>query len=313
MAIGSGVGAQFAYAKEGTANTRETPDHFVEFVQESVQLNLPRIESSGLRAGRRVSHGWTSGRQWVQGSVSHELVPESMGEMLELWFGGLVTAGSGPYTHTATPGDLATATFQFGRPDTGGTVRPFDYVGCMVNEWSVGFDATGDNMATCQYEIVGREELSDQTLVSASYPSVTRLASVQASLTIAGSAYCVDSGEIFGRNNLEVIHKACATDAGKPTIRESGMREYGGNLTADFQDLTAYNRFVNGNEAALVITIEDSSSAKLVFTCNVRFDGETPNVSGPDVVKQSLPFVCTSATSDAAAITAVLTNGDSSA
>ena len=312
MGIGSGVAAQFAFAKESTKNTREVPDHFVEFVQESVQLQIARINRKGKRAGRRVNHGWAAGNQQVGGSVNFELVPESTGELLELCFGGLVTAGAGPYTHTLTPGDLASFTAQFGRPSSDGTVRPFDYIGCMINSWALSFDATGDgNMVDFQAEILGREEDTDQSLVAASYPAPTSWTSVQASLLLAGSAYCVDSATLTGNNNLLLRHQACAADAGKPKITESGMREYGGTLAADFADLTAYNRFKNGTEAALVVTIA-SGATSLVITENVRFDGTTPNVSDDSVLKQELPFVCTG-TSDAAAITAVLTNSDSAA
>lgn len=314
MGIGSGVAAQAAYAKEGTKNTRQAPDHFLEFVQESLRQSIARIPSKGLKAGRRALHGWAAGNRSITGSVNFELAEVSTGELLELCFGGLVTAGAGPYTHTVTPGDLPSSTWQIGRPDAAGTVRPFDYVGCMVNSWSLGWDASGDgSMVDFQVELFGREELTDQALVEATFPTPTRFTSVHASLLLAGSAYCVDSGSITGNNNLEPRHQACAADGPLPKIRESGHRDYGGTLTADFIDLAAYNRFVNGTEAALVVTINAAANAQLVATMNVRFDGDTPTVEGPDVLKQSLPFVCTSATSDAAAITMVLTNSDSAA
>ena len=52
----------------------------------------------------------------------------------------------------------------------------------------------------------------------------------------------------------------------------------------------------------------------LTITCNVRFDGDTPSISsGDELLELSLPFVCLSATSDAAAITAVLVNSDTTA
>jgi hypothetical protein len=57
MAIGSGVLASMGYAKETTKYTRETVDHFVEHVSESMVLNQSKIKSSGLAAGRRVLNG----------------------------------------------------------------------------------------------------------------------------------------------------------------------------------------------------------------------------------------------------------------
>lgn len=315
MPIGSGVAAQFGYAKESTPKTYETVDHFVVFDSEGLKQNIARIPVRGNKAGRRVSHGWKPGNTTTSGPINMPFVCEDMGELLELCMGGLVTAGSGPYTHTLTPGDLATGTFQIGKPDTGGTVRPFNYLGAMVESWELSFDASGDgNLAQFTVNLQAYEEETSTALETASYPSsITYLTSVEASLTVAGSAYCVRSGRIRGDNGLLVRHEACAADAGKPVISESGMREYSGDFLADFDSLTQYGRYTAGAESALVITLEDSSSAKLVITCNVRYDGETPNVESDAVLTQPSPFMCTSGTNDATAITMVLTNGDSAA
>lgn len=314
MAIGSGVQASMGYAKESVKNTREVPDHFVEHVSEAVVLNQSKVRSSGLAAGRRVLKGFSNGNKSVSGPVSMELVPEGIGELLELCMGGLVTAGAGPYTHTLTPGDLASGTFQFGRPSTDGTVRCFEYTGAMIESWTLSCDATGDgSMIEFSVDLVGQAEDTGQALATVSYPTITaRWTSVEASLTVAGSAYCVNSFTLTGANNLDVDHKACAASAGLADIRESGMREYTGTLTADFDDLTQYNRYVGSDESALVITIDDGTSS-LVITSNVMYTGSTPVVSGPDVLKQESPFECLSSTSDSAAITMVLTNGDSAA
>ena len=314
MAIGSGVLASMGYAKEPTAGTREVPDHFVEHVSESMVLDQKKIKSTGLAAGRRTLKGFSNGNGSVTGSVEMELVPEGIGELLELCMGGLVTAGAGPYTHTLTPGDLATGTFQFGRPSTDGTVNVFEYKGCMVSSWELSCDATGDgSMITFSVDLVGQTEDTGQTLATVAYPTITaRWTSVQASLTVAGTAYCVNSFTLSGDNGLDTDFKACAATAGQPTIRESAMREYTGSLTADFEGLTQYNRYVGTDQSALVITIDDGTSS-LVITTNVMYTGSTPTVSGPEVLKQESPFECLSATSDAATITMVLTNGDSAA
>jgi hypothetical protein len=281
MAIGSGVLASMGYAKETTKYTRETVDHFVEHVSESMVLNQSKIKSSGLAAGRRVLKGFSNGNSSVSGSVTMELVPEGIGELLELCMGGLVTAGAGPtYTHTLTPGDLASATFQFGRPSTDGTVRCFEYSGVMVTGWSLSCDATGDGaMIEFSVDLVGRAEDTGQSLVTVAYPTITaRWTSVEASLLVAGSAYCVNSFTLSG----------------------------------DFDDLTQYNRYVGSDQSALVINIDDGVS-DLAITANVMYTGSTPVTSGPEVLKQESPFECLSATSDAAALTMVLTNGDSAA
>ena len=314
MAIGSGILASLGYAKEPTAGTREVPDHFIEHVSESMILDQKKIKSTGLAAGRRVLKAFSNGNSSTAGTVQMELVPEGIGELLELCMGGLATSGAGPYTHTLTPGDLATGTFQFGRPSTDGTVNVFEYKGCMVSGWTLSCDATGDgSMIEFSFDLVGVGEDTGQSLATVSYPTITaRWTSVQASLLVAGSAYCVNSFTLSGNNGIDTDFKACLATAGKPTIRESGMREYTGSLTADFDSLTQYNRYVGTDQSALVITIDDGVS-DLTITANVMYTGSTPTVSGPEVLKQESPFECVSATSDAAAITMVLTNGDSAA
>jgi hypothetical protein len=67
---------------------------------------------------------------------------------------------------------------------------------------------------------------------------------------------------------------------------------------------------VNGAEAALSLAFDAGTGAKLTIAGNVRFDGSTPNVSGPELLEQALPFKFVSVTSDAAAFTVTLENAD---
>lgn len=73
--------------------------------------------------------------------------------------------------------------------------------------------------------------------------------------------------------------------------------------------MTQYDRFLDGDEAALVLTF-DNGTESLVATLNVRFDGESPELSGVELLEQPIPFVATSSTNDSSAITVVLTNGE---
>jgi hypothetical protein len=67
---------------------------------------------------------------------------------------------------------------------------------------------------------------------------------------------------------------------------------------------------VAGTEASLVVALNAGANAQMTFTLNIVFTGETPQVTGPEMIKQPLPFEVTSATSDAAAATLVLINDD---
>ena len=318
MGMPSGIAAQLAIGKEATATpgTRVAPTHFMPFVQESLELKQPPIVSKDIGGGRRTEPGWTRGNRTIEGSMNFELKPESTGLLLEASIGLVASeSGAGPFTRVFTPADLTSLTIQAGRPrfeSVTPVVDPFDFLGCMINQWTMSFDATGDgNMVEYQAEVRGMALDEAQTLAVPTYPTVSRWSSLQASVKIGGAAYKVDSCSFTGNNALRVHHQADAANPGQPTISEQGRRIYSGTLVGDYLSRAAYQRFVNGTEAALEILVSDGTHS-FKLSNNVRFEGKTPMVAGEDVLKQELPFVCTGGVDDAAAFSAELVTPDTS-
>lgn len=315
MPLASGIGGQLGLVAEVTYGTYVAPSRWYEFVSESLVLERERIESAGIRAGRRVLHRWAAGIQRVTGDVSMELAPQNYGLIFEHMFGGKATTGAGPYTHTFTPGDLAgkSLAVQIGRPDIAGVVRPFSYLGMKVASWELSCSV--NEYAMLNLSMYGAHEDTAQTLGTPAYPAtLTPFTFLQGVVSVAGSGFDVKECSLSADNGLATDrHFLRTTTPERPKEPlEASRRAYTGELTADFTDLTAYNRFVNGTEAALVLTFT-SAPHSLTITMNVRYDGTTPNISGDDLLEQSLPFKAVSGTSDAAAITAVLINADSTA
>lgn len=315
--MSSGINGQLGFVDESTYGTAVTVTKFVEIINESIKLEKERIESQGIRAGRRTLHRWASGVQRVVGDIELELAPNGTSTLLKHMFGGVATTGAAdPYTHTYTPGALngKSLTIQVGRPDVAGTVHPFTYTGCKINEWELSFAV--NEYLKLKASIYGAHETTATALATASYPaSYDPFVFSHGSLTIGGSAADVIDGTLAGSNNLLTDrHRISATTPERPKEPlENGKREFTGSLTVDFSTLTDYNRFVNGTEAALVLTFSQSTNRSLVITMNVRFDGETPALGGMETISHALPFKCTSGTSDAAAITAVLKTSDATA
>lgn len=313
MTISSGLGSQFGFAAEGTAGTFQTPTKFLEFTGESLALHRNRIPRRGMRAGRRTLYGWAATEQWVDGDVNIELGPQGSALLFKHALGSVVTTGANPYTHTCTPGspDALALTVQVNRPDIGGVDRAFSYLGCSITGFELGCKVGEFLMG--KFSFYGMHEDTAQALASASYPAgYAPFVFTQASLTIAAAAYDITEFTFAGDNGLKTgRHYMRATTPERPKLsKEADQRQYTGTLKSDFIDLTAYNRFVNGTEAALAMTFNAGASAQLIITANVRFDGDTPQVSGPSLLEQSLPFVCTSGTSDAAAVTIAVVNAD---
>lgn len=324
MAIPSGLAAQLGIATETTYGTAVTVTRFYEFNSESIKQDIERIESQGLRAGTRVqrSDRWVAGATTIGGGLELELHAKSMAIWFQHMLDGAVTTAnpeSTAQTHTLTPADLATGglTLQVGRPDINGTVRPYTYTGVRIVDWELS--AALNEIGKLSFTLVAQAETDGISLASASYPASDRLLTFTgASLTIAAAAVNVKSFSLKGTNGLSTDRRALGSAAIlEPS--ETEMREYGGTIDAYFENTTAYDRFVNGTEAALVLTflgdtISTSNNYGVVVTMNVRFDGETPEVSGPDELSQSLTFKCvddaTGASAPVNAISIVVTNED---
>lgn len=312
--MATALDAQLGFAEEVTYGTFLAPTRFLEFTDESLHLERERIESAGIRAGRRVLHRWAPGVQHVEGDFTVELAPQGAGLLWKHVLGALVTTGTNPYTHTVTPGQLdgKSLTVQKGVPDVGGVARAFSYVGCKITDWEL--NAAVNEYATLQCSVYGAHEDTAQALATVSYPTgLSPFTYAHGSLTIGGTATDVESISLSGSNNLNIDrHRIRATTPERPKeARETEIREYTGGMSADFEDLVAYNRFVNGTEAALVLAFNAGASAQMTITANVRFDGETPQVGGREQAMLSLPYKIISGTSDAAALTVAVVNADS--
>lgn len=314
MASTAAFAGQFGYVSETVPGTPLTVTKFVPILSKSAQWQqVAHIPFRGHRAGRRVQYGQKAGRKVVGGSLSMELPNKDIATLLKHCMGAVNTTGAGPYTHTLTPGDLQSAkamTMQFGVPDQAGTVQPFTNSGCKINSWSLSGDTEG--AVTLELEVAAMTETTGTALATASYTSGQQpFVWSEAAVSLAGSALPVESWSISGNNGLKTDRfRTGASTTLEPL--EASRRAYTGSLTADFSGLTAYGRSLALTEAALVITLTSGTDV-LTITTNAVFTGDTPELPEDGVVMQPLPFNCTSSTSDAAAITLALTNGDSSA
>lgn len=304
MAIRSGLAAQLGAVAEDTWGVYKAPTSFIEFTEESLALAIERIESPGLRANNRVlrTDRWSAGQKRVEGTVSFEAPSKGLGLWLKHALGSSsITTPSGATNarlHTHTLGDPygLGLTVQVGRPDSGGTVRPFSYTGCKIDQLTLSNSV--DEFLVVECEIVGEDETTSESLASASYPTGVQLFNwTQGVISIGGSSVgVVTDFSVTVANN----HKADRYFLGAATMSEpiiAGMTEVTGSMTVEFDSLTNYNRFVNGTIAAVTAKWTAATAIESTFfpyvevsLPDVRFDGTTPAVAGPDVVTIELPF-----------------------
>jgi len=309
MAIRSALAAQLGLAQSSTFGTYQTPTRFLEFVEESLEYSIERVESPGLRSNNRVlrTDRYAPGQKRVEGSVTLEPATKGYGLVLKHALGSAsISTPSGATLarlHTHTLGDIfgTSLTVQVGRPDTSGTVQPFSFLGMRVDTLSLSNAV--DELLVCEVGFVGQEQTTAQALATAVYPTTGSAAAyeqfywTQGVISVAGSPVAVVTDFQIEVNNTL---KSDRYFLGGATMSEpilAGMTEITGSITAEFDSLTALNRFVNNDQVALSATwtaataIESTTFPYVQVTIpKVRFDGGSPTVGGPDVLTVELPF-----------------------
>lgn len=304
MALRSGLAAQIGYVAETTFATYLAPTRFLEMVDESLELSIERIESAALRTGNQVlrSDRWKANKKGASGSVTHEVASKGFGLLFEHALGTVVTANpqGSVYTHTLTLGDTAGMSLgvQVGKPDRSGTVQPFSYLGAKIAAWELELGVDGILMFSPTFDVV--DEDTTQSLATASYPANDEL------LVFTGGQVQIANADVDVQSFTLSVDNAVATDRyflrNSPLKREqyqAGMTEITGSLEMEFEDLTEYQRFLDGTEAEIELVCEGSeietghNFGLTVTLPSCRFDGSTPQVGGPEILSLSLPFKVT--------------------
>jgi hypothetical protein len=309
MAIRSALAAQLGIAESSTFGTYQTPTRFLEFVEESLEYTIERVESPGLRANNRVlrTDRYAPGQKRVEGSVTLEPATKGFGLVLKHALGSSsITTPSGATNarlHSHTLGDIfgTSLTVQVGRPDTSGNVQPFSFKGMRVDTFSL--TSSVDELLVSEIGFVGQDQTTAESLATATYPTTGSAAAyeqfywTQGVISVAGAPVgIITDFELEVNNSL----KSDRYFLGGATMSEpilAGMTEITGSITAEFDSLTALNRFVNNTQVALsakwtaATAIESTTFPYVeVIIPKVRFDGGSPTVGGPDVLTVELPF-----------------------
>ena|SRR5688500_12911218 len=301
----SGLLTQAGVKDEAVFGTPLTVDRFFEYTTEGIQLDVQRIESSALRATTRVqrSDRFAVNRKGAAGAFTTEVLTKGFGWWLKHMLGTVATAGPTDlkYTHTGTVASLAGKSFclQVNRPFVDGSAQAFTYEGGKVASWELSNSVDGLLMLTLNLDF--EDETTASALATASYPTATELFSfVGGAVTVGGASFdVVRDVTVTCDNGLKTDRHFIRSSSLKKEQLEAALRNITFSLTADWDSMAQYNRYVSataaGTLAQIVLTWQGptliGTASYPTFTVTIpaaRFDGSTPNVGGPDLLEQSL-------------------------
>lgn len=304
MAPRTGLGGSFGIKSETTWGTAVTVDEWLPFVSENVQRDENHTISKAIRVSRFVmtSDQWNGGVIQVGGPIHLELHNKNIRTLLKAMFG--TETGASPYTYSPADNANVGFTMQIGKPDASGTTNAFTYPGTKISSWELSVKV--GEIVGLTINVIAKSETTNTALASPSYPAtMIPFKFTGATLSIAGSAVnTVREMSLSGDNKLSRRNFLGTQTTAEPYSTD--IYDYTGTVTTDFESMTAYNRFVTGTEAAMVMTFARGTSS-VVITMNVKFNGRTPNVSDRGVLQQDLPYMCVASSTDASAITVVYT------
>ena len=290
MAIGSGIGSQLGIATETTFNNAVTVSTFYEFNSESINYNKNVSVGLGLRAGGQVAR---SNRRVVttsdaSGEINLDLPTKGLGLLLSHAMGSTIQT-SGTYTLGDVYGKSFTT--QVGVPQYGGTVTPKTIAGCKISSWEI--QAAQGAIATGRFTIDGASFTTGTALATASFPAANDIFNfAQGSITIDGSAVAnVKDFTLTVDNMLKTDRYNLGAAGIKSEQLINGFRAITGSMTVEFTNTTLLTKFLADTSAAVVLSFAGTSSSALSITLPaVKFDGEAPQVAGPEVIDINFTF-----------------------
>ncbi len=289
-----------------------TVGRFWEYNSEGVRINPGRIKSQGLRAGARQVRSDRSIPYVIDatGNVEMDVMSRGFGFWLQQMLGSISiamdTPASGVQTMTATLGELVGVSFaaQIGLPYTGApgsglspSVVPKNLYGCKVAGWQLSCEKGG--AVKLQLTIDSQHGDHAGTIAVASYPTCEPLTFLGAAVTIGGVAVNADKVTLAGSNPMRTDGAKLRNSAAKREPFVNAYRDISVSVDLDFDSLTHQTR-VLATTAAGTVTAFGVTFAGVgeiatgvvpslaIAAPAVQWDGDTPQVAGPDLVPETL-------------------------
>jgi hypothetical protein len=322
--IPSGLGETVGLAAEATVGTFVTPARWIPHKSAPFSLKKKVAQSEALQGSRfKEANRRVLVSSAVTGSIEYELADRQFGLILAHCIGSTATAvddGATPlYVQNHVPGFLEAQSLsvQKGVPFTSGQgIQAFSYNGVKIVDWTI--ECSEGGIATLALTIDAWAAATS----SPSYTAPTYLSGASApnllnwgsgSLVLGGTVSTsegvttvsgaeapvglVKSISVKGTNVLDVDRYTLGSQV-KAEQLTNGFSEISGEVEIEFANLADfYTAFVADTATAIQVsllspvTATGGYQAGLVITIpSIRFEGDTPNASGPGVISVKVPF-----------------------
>lgn len=287
MAFGSGLASQLGYAAESTVGTQVTVDHFLEHKKADFELDQTWAIGEGLRVSGMVPRTARTAQttRQAKGTIELECPTSKHGLLVRHMLGSPVSTATlvsgAAYKQVHQLGNAAGLglTFQVGRPQVDGTVKPFTYPGSKIAGWEISSEEGG--LLMLSLDVDSKDELTllttpaSNALAAASYVAATELFNYTqcviktgGTASTASSEVSISGGTTLGslvrkfsiKGSTPLANERFGTGSTKREQLQNGMTDIRITLDAEFgaqSDL--YDVFRAGTVVPLEITFTGST------------------------------------------------------
>jgi len=299
--VRKGYNSYVGFGVESTYGSAVTPTGFVEYNSEGFKMKREEMIISSINGSRHYKKR-LYGKQSVTGSLEFPVVS---GAGLPIFIHGIGSASTtavstSAYQHTILGGVCSTSiTFEVCR-DTEDSTSTFRYTGSKIN--SLELNCSIKDTLNCTIDVVCNDEVRTvNTISTAVYRSFNPFYFIEGNITVGDSLASVTTITVSNFNMK--VENGLMDDYGfgsaKINTLQQGMQKVTFSIEARFDDLTLYNRFVNGTKSALkavfdnglTITGTTQTHKITIMAGNCYFNGDGANIDKPDqLVKVKFPI-----------------------
>jgi len=306
MAIGSGLGASFGVAPE-TWGTYAAPTRFLAGESHRIDKVQTVQPVSGVAAGRMAPPDEVVTTEGATGAWSGNVMRVGFGMILQHLFGGSAVpvqqAATTAYlqTHTWTDNIGKGLTAQIGRPNTAGTVTPLTGIGGKITSAQISCGVGEKLMLAMDLDF--KQYTEAQTLAAPSY-TAGNLPFHFKEMTVKLGTYASEAS-VTGVRKVDVtLARPMDTEAyyaGAAGLKAqqiyNDFSPFSGSLDVDMVTAADFvDRWTGHTSTSMVLEwVGPIIASTYAYTFRLKFPkvyfgGGLGEISGPDIVKGSIPF-----------------------
>lgn len=283
MPQASGSRHSMGYVLETVYGTTPATPAFKALRHNSTTLNLSKntFQSGELRADRQIAD-FRMGTRSIAGNFVGELSKDSYDDWLEAALGGT-------WTTNVLKAGLLRKSFTVERK-FGDIAQYLRYTGVEVDTMQVGASTGG--IIGITFGLMGQAmSVAAAALAGATYPAAPTTSPMDALTGVlqegAVTNAVVTEVTLNLNNNLAQRYVIGSANSLEPSIGRSNVT---GTMSAYFEDVALYNKFVNDTNSSLSFTAGDGVNSFVFLIPKIKYTGGDVPVAGEGPVSISMPF-----------------------